>query len=231
MERLREHGVDRVERERALLGRHRGRVARVRVALDDDAIEQVVRRQRGDERVPAPEQRSRALEGGTRRLELAQRAPPARPFGRLRADREQVEIGRAEQRAAQGAREREVVAGRDERVEERDQVLRFRGLGQHGVLDRRVADVAALERVGDEAKRLALAAEHVDLVGARAGRDLRRHGLGDGLGLALAQHLVDDQSRRGEAVAPDQRRRVVAAARRRTGRTVDARQRRHVARR
>ena len=53
--------------------------------------------------------------------------------------------------------------------------------------------MAALERVGDEAQRLALAAKHVDLVGARAGRDLRGHGLGDGLGLALAQHLVDDQ--------------------------------------
>ena len=155
-----------------------------------------MRRQRGDERVPAPEQRSRALEGGARRLELAQRAPPARPFGRLRADREQIEIRRAEQRAAQGAGEREVVAGRDERVEQRDQVLRFRSLGEHGVLHRRMADVAALERMGDEAERLALAAEHVDLVGARAARDLRHHGLGDRLGLAFAQHLVDDQPRR-----------------------------------
>jgi hypothetical protein len=80
-----------------------------------------------------------------------------------------------------------------------------------------MADVAALERVGDEAERLALAAEHVDRVGARAGRDLRHHGLGDGLGLAFAQHLVDDQPRRAEAVAPDQRRRVVAAPRRRRG--------------
>ena len=37
-----------------------------------------------------------------------------------------------------------------------------------------MADVTALERVGDEAERLALAAQHVDLVGARAGRDLRQ---------------------------------------------------------
>jgi hypothetical protein len=92
-----------------------------------------------------------------------------------------------------------------------------------------MADVTALERAGDEAKRLALAAKHVDLVGTRAGRDLRRHGVGDRLGLALAQHLVDDQSRRGEAVAPDEGRRVVAAARRRTRRSVDAWQGRHLA--
>ncbi len=229
VERLREQRVDRVERERALLGRHRGRVARVGVALDDDAIEQVVRRQRSDERVPARKERSRALERRARRLELAQRAPPARACRGLRADREQVEIGRAEQRAAQRAGEREVVAGRDERVEKRDQVLRFRCLGQQGVFHRRMADVAELERVGDETQRLALAAEHVDLVGARAGRDLRHHGLGDRLGLLFAQHLFDDQPRRGEAVAPERRRRVVAAARRRPRRAVDARQRRHLA--
>ena len=117
---------------------------------------------------------ARARERRARRGHRRERAPPvAIAGGRAAADSaEQVVVARAEQRAAQGARERQPMRRRDDRVEHRDQVLRLGRRGQRGVLDRRVGDVLALERGGDEAQRLALAAEHVDSPGARARHEL-----------------------------------------------------------
>ena len=69
----------RVDRRRAparALRRHDGNDARAQLALVDDAVEKIVRRQLAPRRAPALQQRARALQRGARRVHRGQRAPP-----------------------------------------------------------------------------------------------------------------------------------------------------------
>ena len=206
-QRLRQHGVDRIERERPLLGRDHRDGALAQLAFVDDAIEQVVRRQRRGRR-----RASRAAAcapargpGSVVAIAASARHQSRSPAAMAAAEQgEQVVVAGAEQRAAQGPREREPMGRRDERVEHRDQILRLGRRGQSVVSSTAEwAIVLALQRRGDQAQRLALAAEHVKLGRRRArtpasARDRPRHRRR----FLLAQHDLGLEPRRRQRVAP-----------------------------
>ena len=138
------------------------------------------------------------------RRDRGERRPPVALRARLGAQRDQVVVARAEQRAAQRLREREAVARRDDRIQHRDEVERLGRLVQHQLVGGDVRHVARLQRLGGEPQRLALAAQHDHVLRqAVAGVDERADRAGHFRGLAFAQHLLGLVARHRQRVAPD----------------------------
>ena len=109
-QRLRQHGVNGVQRRKPLFGRHAGRHALAQFALVHDAVQQVVRRQSLGIGIPALHQALRALQCGTGVVGGNQGMPPIALCTRAFRERGQVIVAGAEQRAAQGVRQRKPVA-------------------------------------------------------------------------------------------------------------------------
>ena len=211
---LAEQRIDRVERSHALRRRHGGGHAGAQVAFVNDAVQQVMRRQARRGNVPCSQQGGRTLQVRVVGPIALQRGPPVRASGALR-ECDQVVVGRAEQRAAQGLRKRKAVAGRDQHTEHSDQVTRFRRVHQRVVFDGGARHMQPLQGLRDQAQRFALAAEHDDVAGAHRSRPLcapnqrttlpreqRLHGSGHERGLAFAQHFFGFGARGGQRVAP-----------------------------
>ncbi|GAO22102.1 hypothetical protein ALISP_1922 [Alicycliphilus sp. B1] len=117
---------------------------------------------------------------------------------------EQRVVG-AEQRRLEHARQRQVVRGRDQRVQQRDEVLHFGSLGQVGLLGLHAGDVQGAQRLFHARQAFALSRQHHDLAGGQAGGQLRRHPL-RGLGaLGHAQGFLGLVARLVQAVAPGER--------------------------
>ncbi|EWS52810.1 hypothetical protein X551_04399 [Methylibium sp. T29] len=110
-QRLRQQRIDGRKRQQAPRRRHHSGIALAHLALVDDAIEQIVRRQCRGGRQPAGPQRAGPIEGRpARACATQQHLAPGKPLSPRRpCERHQVVIARAEHRTLQGLRERQVV--------------------------------------------------------------------------------------------------------------------------
>jgi hypothetical protein len=109
----------------------------------------------------------------------------------------QTEQGRLER-----PRERQVVARRDQRVEQRHHVLHCGGVVEVGFFGLHARDVQRAQRFFHEAEAVALLREHQHLARRRAAFDLRRHPLRSLGAFAQAQAFLGRVARRRQAVAP-----------------------------
>ena len=127
-ERQAQQRVDGTQRPGPPLGRQRGGHALAQLALGDDAVQQVVRRQLIGRVTPRMQQIAGALQRGARRVECHQGSPPAAGARRVRrrCELNQVVVTGAEQRAAQRLRQRQVLRVRGQRVEHGHQVAHWR---------------------------------------------------------------------------------------------------------
>ncbi len=168
--------------------------------------------------LPARQQLARTLQGGVRRPIVRQQgAPPAPPSvagtgiapvstARRRPQGQQIGIGRPEQRAPQGVRQREVVLGRHQGVEQGHHVAGLGRFKQGVVFGRHVRNVTLAQGLRHPAQRLAPAAEHEDVARAQTRLVCLRQPLGNRrrhlARLDLAQRLFGGVPGREQAVAP-----------------------------
>ena len=111
-------------------------------------------------------------------------------------------VGCAEQRRLEGARQRQVVRGRDQYVEQGHHVLHLGRFAEVGLFRLHAGNVQRAQRLLHAGQAVALARQHHDFVRRHAHGDARGHPL-RGLGaLAHAQGFFGLVARGGEAVAP-----------------------------
>ena len=123
IEREFDKGIEVGQHLRALMRRRGGAVARARVRLGEDAVEQIMHRQHPGCRVPGAQIVARAFQVRRQRGGVHQALPPG-GAGLLRQF-EQVAVTRAGQRAFEHVREPKVTRGRHQQIEQRGQIARL----------------------------------------------------------------------------------------------------------
>ena len=182
--------------------------AREHVALVEDRIQRIVRRQPVDQRFPAQQIIPRHLQGRAfevwilQQLEPRKRPPRALHAACVQGELHQLLVRDAEQRRLQRTSQRQVVRRRHQGVQQGGDVLHFGGLAEVGLFRLLGRNVQRPQLLLHHGQPVSPPGKHHDLAGQDPLRDLLRDPGGGLPAFQGREFFLGQFTRDGETVAP-----------------------------